>query len=128
MPLAYAINLWLMQHYELARLPGYCLPVGVLALCLLGQLAVYGPARRAAAVPPAVATRSVSPVGRGYAPDARRQAPIRRMQYARRPKQVPSGAAAPPTASAAHPPRHSHPPPGTLPPTPFFFLPNPHKP
>src|SRR3546814_20402771 len=49
MPLAYAINLWLMQHYELARLPGYCLPVGVLALCLLGQLAVYGPARRAAA-------------------------------------------------------------------------------
>jgi putative ABC transport system permease protein len=59
MPLAYAINQWLMQHYELARLPWYCLPIGVLALWLLGQVAVYGPARRAAAVPPAVATRSV---------------------------------------------------------------------
>jgi putative ABC transport system permease protein len=59
MPLAYAINQWLMQHYDLARLPGYCVPIGVLALWLLGQVAVYAPARRAAAVPPAVATRSV---------------------------------------------------------------------
>jgi putative ABC transport system permease protein len=58
MPLAYAANLWLMRYYELPRLPWYWLPVGSIALWLLGQFAVFGPARRAAAVPPAVATRS----------------------------------------------------------------------
>lgn len=58
MVLAYAINLALMERYELTRLPMIYLPVGALALWLLGQLAVLGPARRAAAVPPAVATRS----------------------------------------------------------------------
>src|SRR3546814_12274703 len=110
MPLAYAINLWLMQHYELARLPGYCLPVGVLALCLLGQLAVYGPARRAAAVPPAVATRSVLPVGRRYAPDPRRPAPSRRPRSVRRPPPLPPGAVAPPTARDAPNPTPTHPP------------------
>ncbi|MEO6799327.1 MAG: FtsX-like permease family protein [Rhodanobacter sp.] len=59
MALAYALNLLLMQHYELARLPLYYLPIGALALWALGQLAVLGPALRAAAVPPVVATRSV---------------------------------------------------------------------
>ena len=58
MALAYGINLYLMQHYELARMPWYYLPGGAIALWLLGQLAVLGPARRAAAVPPVVATRS----------------------------------------------------------------------
>ena len=59
MLLAYALNLVLMQHYELPRLPLVYLPVGALALWGLGQLAVLGPALRAAAVPPVVATRSV---------------------------------------------------------------------
>ena len=59
MALAYAINLLLMAHYELPRLPWTYLPVGAAALWLLGQLAVLGPALRAAAVPPVVATRSV---------------------------------------------------------------------
>ncbi|MGY0558614.1 MULTISPECIES: ABC transporter permease [unclassified Lysobacter] len=59
MALAYGINLMLMERYELARLPAIYLPVGAIALWLLGQIAVFGPARRAAAVPPAVATRSV---------------------------------------------------------------------
>ncbi len=59
MLLAFAINLLLMRHYELPRLPVYYLPIGALALWLLGQLAVLGPARRAAAVPPVEATRSV---------------------------------------------------------------------
>ncbi|QOW19232.1 ABC transporter permease [Lysobacter ciconiae] len=59
MALAYGINLLLMEHYELARLPALYLPVGAVALWVLGQVAVFGPARRAAAVPPAVATRSV---------------------------------------------------------------------
>ncbi|MFC6839553.1 ABC transporter permease [Xanthomonas theicola] len=58
MLLAYAINQWLMGKYELPRLPLYYLPFGALTLWLLGQVAVFAPARRAAAVPPAVATRS----------------------------------------------------------------------
>jgi len=57
-PLAIATNLLLMRYYELPRLPWQWLPLGALALVLLGQLAVLWPARRAAAVPPAVATRS----------------------------------------------------------------------
>ena len=59
MALAYALNLLLMTHYELPRLPLYYLPIGALVLWGLGQLAVLGPALRAAAVPPVVATRSV---------------------------------------------------------------------
>lgn len=59
MLLAYAINQLLMGKYELPRLPLHYLPIGAIALWVLGQLAVLGPARRAAAVPPAVATRSV---------------------------------------------------------------------
>ena len=59
MLLAYGINQMLMGKYELPRLPALYLPVGALVLWLLGQLSVFGPARRAAAVPPAVATRSV---------------------------------------------------------------------
>ncbi|TAM58383.1 MAG: FtsX-like permease family protein [Rhodanobacter sp.] len=59
MLLAFGLNLFLMKHYELLRLPLYYLPIGAIALWLLGQLAVLGPALRAAAVPPVVATRSV---------------------------------------------------------------------
>ncbi|HEU4813718.1 MAG TPA: FtsX-like permease family protein [Xanthomonadaceae bacterium] len=59
MLMAYGINQLLMERYELPRLPALYLPVGAVALWLLGQIAVFGPARRAAAVPPAVATRSV---------------------------------------------------------------------
>ncbi len=59
MVLAYGINLFLMRHYELPRLPAIYFPVGASALWLIGQLAVLGPALRAAAVPPVVATRSV---------------------------------------------------------------------
>jgi putative ABC transport system permease protein len=56
---AYGINQLLMSSYELPRLPALYLPVGALVLWALGQLSVLGPARRAAAVPPAVATRTV---------------------------------------------------------------------
>ncbi|HUW52245.1 MAG TPA: FtsX-like permease family protein [Rhodanobacter sp.] len=58
MVLAYGMNLLLMRHYELPRLPFIYLPVGAIALWSIGQLAVLGPALRAAAVPPVVATRS----------------------------------------------------------------------
>jgi putative ABC transport system permease protein len=58
MALAFAINQLLMSKYELPRLPLMYLPIGALLLWLLGQIAVFWPARRAAAVPPAIATRS----------------------------------------------------------------------
>jgi putative ABC transport system permease protein len=57
--LAIGLNLVLMKHYELPRLPLWYLPVGAAVLWLLGQLAVLGPALRASRVPPVVATRSV---------------------------------------------------------------------
>lgn len=56
---AYGINLWLMQHYELLRLPWTYLPAGALLLLALGQLAVLVPVRRASNIPPIVATRAV---------------------------------------------------------------------
>ena len=56
--LAAVLNALLMQHYELPRLPWPYLPAGALVLWTLGQLAVLGPAMRAAAVPPLVATRA----------------------------------------------------------------------
>jgi putative ABC transport system permease protein len=59
MLLAFALNLVLMKFYELPHLPLDYLPIGALVLWGLGQLAVLGPALRAAAVPPVVATRSV---------------------------------------------------------------------
>jgi putative ABC transport system permease protein len=59
MALAYAINLWLMQKYQVARLPAQFLPIGALLLWLLGQVAVLGPALRASMIPPATATRTV---------------------------------------------------------------------
>ena len=57
--LAYALNLFLMHRFELGHLPFDYLALGALTLWVLGQLAVLGPALRAAAVPPVVATRSV---------------------------------------------------------------------
>jgi putative ABC transport system permease protein len=56
--LAYGLNMLLMVHYEQPRLPMLYLAAGAAALWLLGQLAVLGPALRAAAVSPVVATRS----------------------------------------------------------------------
>lgn len=58
MLLAVLGNRLLMRHYELAHLPWRYLPLGALLMLVLGQLAVLGPALRAAAVPPVAATRS----------------------------------------------------------------------
>jgi putative ABC transport system permease protein len=57
--LTYGLNYWLMANYEAQRLPLVYLACGIVALLLLGQAAVFGPATRASRVPPAVATRSV---------------------------------------------------------------------
>jgi putative ABC transport system permease protein len=59
MVLAFALNIVLMKLYEVPRLPLAYLPWGAVVLWILGQLAVLGPAIRAARVPPVVATRSV---------------------------------------------------------------------
>ena len=55
---AIGINVWLMAHYAVPRLPIVYLPIGAVALWLLGQLAVLGPALRAARVPPTIAMRA----------------------------------------------------------------------
>jgi len=57
--LALAAGYWLSEHYALPRLDLYYLVGGVLVLWGIGQLAAHQPARRAAAVPPSVATRTV---------------------------------------------------------------------
>jgi len=56
---AFALNWFLDTEYSTGRMPLWYLPAGMAALWLLGQLAVLLPARRAASIPPALATRSV---------------------------------------------------------------------
>ncbi|KAF1699400.1 ABC transporter permease [Pseudoxanthomonas jiangsuensis] len=58
MLLAFAINQLLMGRSDLGRLPLYYLPAGAVLLWTIGQVAVFAPARRAASIPPATATRS----------------------------------------------------------------------
>ncbi|HJU09180.1 MAG TPA: ABC transporter permease [Rhodanobacteraceae bacterium] len=57
--LAVGLNLWLMQRYEMDRMPVLYVLAGVAVVLALGQAAVFAPARRAANVPPVVATRTV---------------------------------------------------------------------
>ncbi len=58
--MTYALSLWLLAHTDGAKLlPWYYVPMGFVSLWVLGQIAVLGPATRAARVPPAVATRNV---------------------------------------------------------------------
>jgi putative ABC transport system permease protein len=56
--LAIGLNLWLMKHFEMARIPLLYVATGVLAMLAIGQAAVFVPARRASNVPPVVATRA----------------------------------------------------------------------
>lgn len=58
MMLAFGINAGLMSIYEVPRLPVWYLPIGVIALWVLGQLAVLAPALRASTVAPVTAMRS----------------------------------------------------------------------
>lgn len=57
--LALGLNLMLIQHFEMDRLPVWYVLVGLIIVLILGQLAVFVPAMRASNVPPVVATRSV---------------------------------------------------------------------
>ncbi len=56
---ALALNNWLVTQFKVDRLPWEYLAGGSVALLLLGIAAACVPAMRAAAIPPAIATRSV---------------------------------------------------------------------
>jgi putative ABC transport system permease protein len=57
--LAFAFSHWLSTSYSLPPLQPMYVVAGVALLWILGQIAVFVPARRAAAIPPAIATRTV---------------------------------------------------------------------
>ena len=57
--LAVSLNIWMVNAFEMTPMAWYLIPVAMLALWVVGQLAVAGPARRATRVSPAIATRTV---------------------------------------------------------------------
>jgi putative ABC transport system permease protein len=57
--LALGVGHWLSDQYQLPRLDLHFLAIGVIGLAVIGQLAAWQPARRAASVPPSVATRTI---------------------------------------------------------------------
>jgi putative ABC transport system permease protein len=57
--MAAGLNYWLVTAYSLDKLNPLYIPAGILGIWFLGLGSVLGPARRAAAIPPAVATRTV---------------------------------------------------------------------
>ncbi len=56
--LAVGLNIWMVQTFNLRPLAWYMIPAAMLLLWLVGQAAVFGPARRASLVSPAIATRA----------------------------------------------------------------------
>lgn len=52
-------NLWLISHFQMPRLNYLYLLLGAAIVLVLGQLATFWPALRAAAIPPAVAARGL---------------------------------------------------------------------
>jgi putative ABC transport system permease protein len=57
--LTYLLNFWLVETYSMTKIAWYYVPLGMIVLTILGQLAVFMPARKAASISPAMATRSV---------------------------------------------------------------------
>jgi putative ABC transport system permease protein len=57
--LAVGLNMWMVEAFNLQRIAWYLIPAAMITLWVVGQLAVFGPARRATNVSPALATRSV---------------------------------------------------------------------
>jgi putative ABC transport system permease protein len=54
---AVALNLWMIRSFEMVRMDNSRAIGGALCMLLLGQIAVFWPALRAASIPPALATR-----------------------------------------------------------------------
>jgi putative ABC transport system permease protein len=57
--LTIGLNIVMIEAFTLTRIAWYLVPLAMLMLLVVGQAAVFGPARRASSVPPAVATRTV---------------------------------------------------------------------
>ena len=57
--LAFGFGQWLSALYSLPPLDWTYVAIGIVLMWIVGQLAVVIPARRAAAIPPATATRTV---------------------------------------------------------------------
>ncbi len=57
--LTIGLNVLLVNMFSLPALDWYFVPAGMLVLWLVGQIAVFGPAKKAANIPPAMATRTV---------------------------------------------------------------------
>lgn len=57
--LTIGLNIVLVQSFNLNPIDWFYIPIGMLTLWIVGQLAVFGPARKAANIPPAIATRTV---------------------------------------------------------------------
>ena len=57
--IAIGLNIWMAGAFDMAPMNGYLVPVAMLTLWIVGQIAVAGPARRATRVSPAIATRTV---------------------------------------------------------------------
>jgi putative ABC transport system permease protein len=57
--LAVGLNLWMMKQFSMDRMSLLYVLVGIIVLLMLGQGAVFAPARRASRVSPVEATRSV---------------------------------------------------------------------
>lgn len=53
------LNIWLVDAFDLPRIGWIYLPVAMVVLWLVGQLAVYGPSAKASRISPAIATRNV---------------------------------------------------------------------
>ena len=56
--LAVGLNILMVQAFALTPLAWYVIPVGMVILWFVGQVAVAGPARKASNISPAIATRS----------------------------------------------------------------------
>jgi putative ABC transport system permease protein len=54
---ASALNLWMVRSFEMVRMDNSRAMVGAVFMLVLGQIAVFWPALRAASIPPALATR-----------------------------------------------------------------------
>jgi putative ABC transport system permease protein len=57
--LAFGINLYLMDHYQMDRMPWYYVPFSAITMWIIGQISVLAPAIRSSRVPPAAAIRNV---------------------------------------------------------------------
>jgi putative ABC transport system permease protein len=57
--LTIGLNMVMIETFSLTRIAWYLVPTAMLMLCVVGQIAAFGPANRASSIPPAVATRTI---------------------------------------------------------------------